>query len=289
MTVADGKLVDKSGNSNDAKYVGFTEADFQTEGEGDNADAVLVFDGSTKYVELPAGLIETESFAIEATFKTSTVANSWLWCLGTVDNTNYVFVSPRFSGNVIRAGIKTTAGNERLFDNAGTLTDEYATVRMEYDNGEMKLLVNGEEKSTFTTAHSVQDILKNGTADGICGYIGKSLYAADPYFTGTLTEFKVYAEEAEPATLESITVTAPTKTEYTVGEDLDLAGMKVTANYSDDTTEDVAIEDCEVSGYDKTKAGEQTVTVTYGGKTATFKVTVKEAAKPEIPESYGRL
>ncbi|MFR8239148.1 MAG: beta-L-arabinofuranosidase domain-containing protein, partial [Dorea sp.] len=284
MTVADGKLVDKSGNSNDAKYVGFTEADFQTEGEGDNADAVLVFDGSTKYVELPAGLIETESFAIEATFKTSTVANSWLWCLGTVDNTNYVFVSPRFSGNVIRAGIKTTAGNERLFDNAGTLTDEYATVRMEYDNGEMKLLVNGEEKSTFTTAHSVQDILKNGTADGICGYIGKSLYAADPYFTGTLTEFKVYAEEAEPATLESITVTAPTKTEYTVGEDLDLAGMKVTANYSDDTTEDVAIEDCEVSGYDKTKAGEQTVTVTYGGKTATFKVTVKEAAKPEIPE-----
>ena len=200
MTATDGKLVDKSGNSNDAEYVGFTEADFQTEGEGDDADAVLVFDGGTKYVELPAGLIETESFAIEATFKTSTVANSWLWCLGTVDNANYVFVSPRFDGDVIRAGIKTTAGNERLFDGAGTIgTDDYVTVRMEYDKGEMKLLVNGEEKSTFTTAHSVQDILKNGTADGICGYIGKSLYAADPYFTGTLTEFKVYAEEAAEA------------------------------------------------------------------------------------------
>lgn len=96
--------------------------------------------------------------------------------------------------------LRHTAGNERLFDGAGTIgTDDYVTVRMEYDKGEMKLLVNGEEKSTFTTAHSVQDILKNGTADGICGYIGKSLYAADPYFTGTLTEFKVYAEEAAEA------------------------------------------------------------------------------------------
>ena len=101
-------------------------------------------------------------------------------------------------------------------------------------------------------------------------------------------EWEVFGEvsgSVDEAELESITVTPPTKTEYTVGEDLDLAGMKVTANYSDDTTEDVAIEDCEVSGYDKTKAGEQTVTVTYEGKTATFKVTVKEAEKPVTLES----
>ena len=57
--------------------------------------------------------------------------------------------------------------------------------------------------------------------------------------------------------------------------------MKVTANYSDGTTKDIAAADCEVSGYDTTKAGEQTVTVTYEGKTDTFKVTVKEAAKPD--------
>ena len=57
-------------------------------------------------------------------------------------------------------------------------------------------------------------------------------------------------DKPEPATLESISVTAPTKVEYTVGEKLELAGMKVIANYSDDTTMDIAIEDCEVSGYD---------------------------------------
>ncbi|MCB6416788.1 bacterial Ig-like domain-containing protein, partial [Faecalimonas umbilicata] len=84
---------------------------------------------------------------------------------------------------------------------------------------------------------------------------------------------------------ESITVTAPTKTEYTVGDELDLDGMKVTAKYSDGTTKDIAVTDCEVSGYDATKTGEQTVTVTYEGKTATFKVTVKEEAKPVTLES----
>ena len=96
-------------------------------------------------------------------------------------------------------------------------------------------------------------------------------------------------DKPEPATLESISVTAPTKVEYTVGEKLELAGMKVIANYSDDTTMDIAIEDCEVSGYDAKMVGGQTVTVTYEGKTDTFKVTVKEAATPEIPEGWTLL
>lgn len=65
--------------------------------------------------------------------------------------------------------------------------------------------------------------------------------------------------------------------------------MKVIANYSDDTTMDIAIEDCEVSGYDAKMVGGQTVTVTYEGKTDTFNVTVKEAATPEIPEGWTLL
>ena len=100
-------------------------------------------------------------------------------------------------------------------------------------------------------------------------------------YEGKTATFKVTVKEAEkPATLESITVTAPTKTEYTAGEELDLDGMKVTAKYSNGEEKEIT-EGYEVSGYDKTKTGEQTITVTYEGKTATFKVTVKEAAKPD--------
>ena len=90
-------------------------------------------------------------------------------------------------------------------------------------------------------------------------------------------------EEPE-AEIVSLAVTAPEKTEYKKGENLDFTGMKVTANYSDGSVKDIAVTDCEVSGYDKTKTGEQTVTVTYEGKTATFKVTVKEAEKPDTTD-----
>ncbi|MCU6687080.1 family 78 glycoside hydrolase catalytic domain [Dorea acetigenes] len=110
---------------------------------------------------------------------------------------------------------------------------------------------------------------------------GYDFSVKDGKLTAVYAEGYVGQEDGDdPVVVESITVTAPTKTEYTAGEELNLDGMKVTAKYSDDTTKDIAVTDCKVSGYDKNKTGEQTVTVTYEGKIATFKVTVKEAAKP---------
>ncbi|MBQ0003561.1 MAG: bacterial Ig-like domain-containing protein [Treponema sp.] len=79
--------------------------------------------------------------------------------------------------------------------------------------------------------------------------------------------------------LDKIEITTePTKKEYFVGAAaLDLAGMKVTAIYSDGNTKDVTTE-VTTSGFDSSKAVEsQTITVTYGGKTATFTVKIKES------------
>ena len=74
-------------------------------------------------------------------------------------------------------------------------------------------------------------------------------------------------------TLVSIEVTTqPTKDTQNIGEELDTAGIEVTATYSDGTTAPVAVQDCTFTGYDINTAGEQTVTVTYKKKTATFTV-----------------
>ena len=81
--------------------------------------------------------------------------------------------------------------------------------------------------------------------------------------------------------LASITVTAPTKTQYNVGDELDTTGMVVMANYNytDDTPKDVTSA-VTLSGFDSSSAGEKTVTVSYteGEKTvtATFTVTIIE-------------
>ncbi len=73
----------------------------------------------------------------------------------------------------------------------------------------------------------------------------------------------------------------PTKTEYEVGEELDLSGLVVTGIY-DDQSEAVLPEGAySVTGFDSETEGVKTVTVSYQGKTAQFTVEVKAQ---EIPE-----
>jgi len=76
----------------------------------------------------------------------------------------------------------------------------------------------------------------------------------------------------EGPTLVSIAVTTPpTKTTYNIGDELDTTGMVVTATYDDGST---AVITSYTTDFDSTTAGTKTVTVTYGGFTATFTVTI---------------
>ena len=88
-------------------------------------------------------------------------------------------------------------------------------------------------------------------------------------FTAT---FKVTVAEV---VLESIRVAAnPTKVAYYQGEEFDATGIQVKAAYNNGSERDVAAADLAFSGFDGNVPGEQTITVTYQEKTATFKVNV---------------
>ena len=69
--------------------------------------------------------------------------------------------------------------------------------------------------------------------------------------------------------------TKPSKTEYKYQEPLDITGGKITVSKGSGT-QDIEIAEGMVSGYDKTTLGEQTLTITYGGQTTTYKVNVKD-------------
>lgn len=84
-----------------------------------------------------------------------------------------------------------------------------------------------------------------------------------------------YTVKVEEKKVRSLSLTKlPDKTDYVIGESLNTTGMQLRANYTDGTTTTIT------SGWstscDLTKAGASTVTVTYGGKTVTFAVTVKK-------------
>jgi predicted small secreted protein len=67
----------------------------------------------------------------------------------------------------------------------------------------------------------------------------------------------------------------PEKLNYENGEDLDLNGLSVQGTRAGATSiEMVDIARLKISGYDRFKGGNQTVTLTLGGRTATFRVTV---------------
>ncbi len=89
--------------------------------------------------------------------------------------------------------------------------------------------------------------------------------------------FRVDFKYADANTVTSISILSkPTKLTYAVGDTLDTSGLTLRLTKGQGATEDVT------SGFtcDVTKlssVGTQTVTVTYGDKTATFDVTVTEA------------
>lgn len=118
-----------------------------------------------------------------------------------------------------------------------------------------------------TAQEALTSVKTTEEADAAAAELQKAIDALEPVVEITLT---------------SIEVTPPSKTEYQTGEELDLAGMKVMAVYSDGTRKDVTGE-TQITGYDKDKAGTQTIQAAYEDKTATFIVTVKAKDDGNVP------
>ena len=104
-----------------------------------------------------------------------------------------------------------------------------------------------------------------------------SCYASD----ATQTEVMFFKEtEAGPSpvgpTLSSITLdTTNVQTTFVLNETFDYTGLVVTAHYSDGSTED--LDSYSVSSPDMSTTGQKTITVSHGGQSATYTITVSSS------------
>ena len=97
--------------------------------------------------------------------------------------------------------------------------------------------------------------------------------------------FYMGKEVFETRKITSITITTqPKRTSYIPGESFDKTGMVVNANYSDGTSEEISA--YTVSEIDKDKIGEQTLTVSYLGKTDTITIYVVEPGITSLNNIY---
>lgn len=85
-----------------------------------------------------------------------------------------------------------------------------------------------------------------------------------------------YEVEVIAKKLESITVTAvPAKTTYREKKDqLNVTGGRITLHYNNETSKTIDMSVGMVTGFDNSKVGKQTLTVTYQGKTASFDIEI---------------
>ena len=98
----------------------------------------------------------------------------------------------------------------------------------------------------------------------------------------------VFAEGEDKPTEPAVTVTSIAidtnstyKTEYKVGDSLDVSGLKIKVTKSDNSEETVDVTSDMVTGFDSKNATEsQPLTITYQDKTATYNISIK-ANEPE--------
>ena len=135
-----------------------------------------------------------------------------------------------------------------------TLNTAGLTLKAAYNNGTTQTITSGFTCTpTALSTAGVQTVTVN--------YGGKTA---------------TFAVNVQDVTLSGIAIASnPTKTSYYVGDTLDTTGLKLTATYNNGTTQTIT------SGFTCTPtalstAGVQTVTVNYGGKTATFAVNVQD-------------
>lgn len=162
--------------------------------------------------------------------------------------------------------------------------------KTEYVEGQ-NLDLDGAIATLFYNDGKTKDVMI--TSDMISGYdpTKTEVQTITVSVDGKTATFSVNVIAKAVETIEIISL--PTKTEYIQGQELDLTGAKVlvthndgsfeivdvtsefvTITLEDGSTELIVVTSASISGFDKHSVGEQTITVTIDGKTATFNVIV---------------
>ena len=181
------------------------------------------------------------------------------------------------------------ASNYSMTFNPGTLTIGKAIGKIELTGKESTLSIIEKQSQTIeakttgklSATSSDSKIATVNVEDDKVTIVGVKPGAATISIKSTETTNYEAVENSVGVTVVENTVTkiqikqAP-KTSYIEGQELDVANGKITITYLNGTTAEMAITSDMVTGFNKNKVGEQTLTITYGGKTTTYTVVVRQ-------------
>ncbi|MET7703782.1 family 43 glycosylhydrolase [Streptomyces sp. NPDC005485] len=162
-----------------------------------------VHDGSFKmsggaaspYVKIPNGVLKNADSVTVSTYAKWKGGDNFEWLFGLgPDSDKYLFATPSNGGSSLYSAITKASWSAESKLTAGSqLTPgewRHVTVTLDGTSGTMVLYVDGVEAARTTTTIKPSE-LYDANKD-YSGYIGKSLYAADPYFAGEVDDFRIY-------------------------------------------------------------------------------------------------
>ena len=192
-------LIDTVGGANGTAMGGATLA-----GTG-----ALTFDGVDDYAELPTGLIAGEtqaSFEVWYTWDVATPVN-WTRLMDFGDNTGgagaqgvgqtYLVISPQASNPMEHAGVIKTnpAGSSfKVYSGQAATLSTLTHIVFTYDSvgDTMSLYLDGLPVGTEMVNDELTDVIEQNN------WLGRSQFINDPYFTGTISEFRIYSGVLDP-------------------------------------------------------------------------------------------
>ena len=190
---------------------------------------------------------------------------------GTVD------VGKKEIDEIVITDITAPAAKETLDTSASTSAANYTLGAVSWTDGDTSVTEAGFDKA-YTATVVVTAEANHTFGSSLTAKVNGETASVTKNADGTVTVTYTFEKTAVAAVTKIEMGTLPTKTEYFVGEDIDLTGAKITVTYEDGSTPNIDVTSEMISGFDSSTAGTNTVTVTYEGKTTTFNVTIKEPA-----------
>ena len=93
-------------------------------------------------------------------------------------------------------------------------------------------------------------------------------------------------EKEEAVKVESLAIdTTAVKTVYKFGEEFTAEGLKIVATFTDGTTKELSLSDVSIKTPDTTAAGVRVVSISYGGKSARYEITINPRVYPTISDT----
>lgn len=197
MTTEGNKVVDVTGNGHDGELKNGQTGTAAVYG----ATNVLNFNGDdSTYVTIPDGTVnDLKDITVTMLVNNSGTKNAtWAWALGKHSG-KYFYMTPAASNSgKLRSGVGSNDtigqgynGEVAVVDSTGLKDSEWSLITATFSSTDkkLKLYKDGTLIGSGNLTCALSDLIDANKENG---YLGKSFYDGDPYFTGSIADFRIY-------------------------------------------------------------------------------------------------